>query len=240
MAFTTCCVFFFLSAAAFGEDVAVAAMSEDCDGEYSLVLHQLRGMKVSSFEASLGVSDDPDGEDDGDVSETLELGLFRGSCRNPADMTVWRGGGKKSFNAALNHCGRSCKFVGPWYAGFPCTKDCMQKRGYSDHCASCMAELVGCKRDHCLNPCFSDDENPSCIDCVKSNCRHKMRVCSGLNTGNRGALLRVAQACRSRVCKKSTGSRAWAGTCNRSLDLKPLAAKSQAELRSSEPEFVPA
>ena len=31
----------------------------------------------------------------------------------------------------------------------------MQKKGYSGSCASCMAQLVGCSRDHCMNQCIS-------------------------------------------------------------------------------------
>ena len=47
-------------------------------------------------------------------------------------------------------------------------KDCMQKKGYSAGCASCMAQLVGCSRDHCMNQCvlvFSIGRNISlCSD----------------------------------------------------------------------------
>ncbi|CAE7845969.1 unnamed protein product [Symbiodinium necroappetens] len=62
-------------------------------------------------------------------------------------------------------------------------KDCMQKKGYSAGCASCMAQLVGCSRDHCMNQCITNDKAPACTHCVKASCRHKMKACSGLNAG---------------------------------------------------------
>ena len=62
-------------------------------------------------------------------------------------------------------------------------EDCMQKKGYSGGCASCMAQLVGCSRDHCMNQCISNDKSPACTHCVKSSCRPKMKACSGLNAG---------------------------------------------------------
>ena len=181
-------LFVFMSFAwAFGEDVTEALASDDvcADGqECSLELHQLRGMKVDYLEALEDASND---EEDEEEAVYVEEEVEGGSCTNANDMKVWKHGGRKSFDASLNHCGRSCA------AGYPCTKDCrhvcfgvlrpfvfgfgrtvlvsggggfgfdygcsearkdcMQKKGYSAGCAGCMAQLVGCSRDHCMNQC---------------------------------------------------------------------------------------
>ena len=181
-------------AGAVGEDVAGALASDDtcaAGQDCSLELHQLRGMKVNYLEALEDASDDEEDEEEAVYVEE-EAEVEGGGCTNPKDMKVWKKGGKKTFDASLNHCGRSCA------AGFPCTKDrqprrlcgiqvfrwcsvsaaagswdsgtevssccfaflgcrsvqdCMQKKGYSSNCASCMAQLVGCSRDHCMNQC---------------------------------------------------------------------------------------
>ncbi|CAE7213844.1 unnamed protein product [Symbiodinium necroappetens] len=103
--------------------------------------------------------------------------LEGGKCQNPTDLKIWKSGGRRSFDSALNHCGRSCA------AGFPCTQDCMKKQGYSAGCAGCMAQLVGCSRDNCINQCISSDSSPACTGCVKKHCRPKMKGCSGFNVG---------------------------------------------------------
>ena len=101
-------LFVFLSfAGVFGEDVATALASDDV---CSLELNQLRGIKVHYLEAL-----EDDEEESAQVEEEAEL--EGGACTNAGDMGVWKGGGKRNFDAALNHCGRSCA------AGFPCTKD---------------------------------------------------------------------------------------------------------------------
>ena len=107
-------LFVFLSfAGAFGEDVATALASDDvCEAgqDCSLELNQLRGIKVHYLEAL-----EDEEEESTQVEEDAEL--EGGGCTDAADMGVWKGGGRRSFDAALNHCGRSCA------AGFPCTKD---------------------------------------------------------------------------------------------------------------------
>ena len=107
-------LFVFLSfAGVFGEDVATALASDDvCENgqDCSLELNQLRGIKVHYLEAL-----EDDEEESAQVEEEAEL--EGGGCTGAGDMGVWKGGGKRNFDAALNHCGRSCA------AGFPCTKD---------------------------------------------------------------------------------------------------------------------
>ncbi|CAE7948012.1 unnamed protein product [Symbiodinium sp. KB8] len=142
-------LFVFLSfAAAFAEDVATALASDDvCEAgqDCSLELNQLRGIKVHYLEA---LEEDEEQSTQGEEEAELE----GGGCTGATDMKIWKRGGKRSFDAALNSCGRGCA------AGFPCTKDCMQKKGYSGSCASCMAQLVGCSRDHCMNQCITNDK----------------------------------------------------------------------------------
>ena len=48
--------------------------------------------------------------------------------------------------------------------------------GYSEGCAACMAQLVGCSRDHCINQCISSDKGAACTGCVKKNCRPQMQL----------------------------------------------------------------
>ncbi|CAE6955723.1 unnamed protein product [Symbiodinium natans] len=166
-------------ACAFGQDMDAALASDDACAvgeDCSLELHQLRGMKVDYLEALEDASDDQEDEEEAVYVEE-EAELEGGGCTNSNDMKVWKHGGRKSFDASLNHCGRSCA------AGYPCTKDCMQKKGYSSGCAGCMAQLVGCSRDHCMNQCITNDKSPACTHCVKSSCRPKMKACSGLNAG---------------------------------------------------------
>merc|ERR1712107_484084 len=100
-----------------------------------------------------------------------------GRCINERDQKLWRSGGRGSFDAQLGGCGRQCG------AGYPCTKSCMQRKGYSSGCAGCMAKLVGCSRDNCLNPCVKDQHGSLCTGCVKNHCRGAMAGCSGWNVG---------------------------------------------------------
>ena len=136
------------------------------DGDCSLELSQLRGMKVNYHDALA------DADEDEEV--TVEEG---GACTNQKDLGIWKGGGRASFDGALNQCGRSCA------AGFPCTQGCMQQKGYSTGCAACMAHLVECSRDKCMNQCISNDKSAACTGCVRKGCRPSMKQCSGLNAG---------------------------------------------------------
>ncbi|CAE7317841.1 unnamed protein product [Symbiodinium natans] len=111
-------------AGAVGEDVAGALASDDtcaAGQDCSLELHQLRGMKVNYLEALEDASDDEEDEEEAVYVEE-EAEVEGGGCTNPKDMKVWKKGGKKTFDASLNHCGRSCA------AGFPCTKDRQPRR----------------------------------------------------------------------------------------------------------------
>ena len=104
--------------AARGEDIEAAMAADDTcasGGDCSLELHQLRGMKVDYLEALEDASND---EEDEEEAVYVEEEVEGGSCTNANDMKVWKHGGRKSFDASLNHCGRSCA------AGYPCTKDC--------------------------------------------------------------------------------------------------------------------
>ncbi|CAE7444083.1 unnamed protein product [Symbiodinium sp. CCMP2456] len=168
-------VAFLAFATASGEDIEAAmAVDDTCTagGDCSLELHQLRGMKVDYLEA---IRDETEVEVK--AHEQLDEELEGGKCQNPTDLKIWKSGGRRSFDSALNHCGRSCA------AGIPCTQDCMKKQGYSAGCAGCMAQLVGCSRDNCINQCISSDSSPACTGCVKKHCRPKMKGCSGFNVG---------------------------------------------------------
>ena len=137
-------------------------------GDCSLELNQLRGMKEVNYHDALMEED-----------EDEEVSIEGGACTNEKDLGVWKHGGRRAFDGALNHCGRSCA------AGFPCTKSCMTGKGYSDGCASCMAHLVECSRDKCMNQCISNDKGAACTGCVKKGCRPSMKACSGLNAGGK-------------------------------------------------------
>ena len=140
------------------------------DGDCSLELNQLRGMKVNYFDALMNEEDEEEEE------VTVEEG---GACTNSKDLGIWKSGGRRSFDGALNQCGRSCA------AGFPCTQGCMEKKGYSSGCSACMAHLVECSRDKCMSPCISNDKSSACTGCVKKGCRPSMKSCSGLNAGGK-------------------------------------------------------
>mmetsp|Transcript_79601 Transcript_79601/g.161885 ORF Transcript_79601/g.161885 Transcript_79601/m.161885 type:complete len:174 (+) Transcript_79601:69-590(+) len=135
-------------------------------GDCSLELNQLRGMKDVNYHDALMEED-----------EDEEANVEGGACTNSKDLNFWKKSGRKSFDPSLNQCGRSCA------AGFACTKSCMQGKGYSDGCASCMAKLVECSRDKCMNQCISNDKSAACTGCVKRGCRPGMKACSGLNAG---------------------------------------------------------
>ena len=68
--------------------------------------------------------------------EQLDEELEGGKCQNPTDLKIWKSGGRRSFDSALNHCGRSCA------AGFPCTQDCMKKQGFLAACVQKTAATV--------------------------------------------------------------------------------------------------
>eukprot|EP00435_Cladocopium_sp_Y103_P063298 s367_g24.t2 len=108
-------------------DTTLEALEVDdscaADGDCSLELNQLRGMKEVNYHDAL-------------MDEDEETHVEGGACTNSKDLNFWKKGGKKSFDASLNQCGRSCA------AGFACTKSCMQGKGYSSGCASCMAKLI--------------------------------------------------------------------------------------------------
>merc|ERR1719238_2030436 len=134
--------------------------------ECSLKLLQTRGGKETS-QPSLEEATQEEEETAEDVDLTGGKGM------NHHDLKVWKSGGKQQYDAALDHCGTSCA------AGFPCTKDCMKKKGYSDGCASCMAHAVECGRDHCLSQCISNHKSKGCLHCNLKKCRPVMKRCSG-------------------------------------------------------------
>ena len=89
--------------------MASALASDDvCEGQdCSLELHQLPGMKVNYLEALEDVSDE---EEEAvqveEEAEEEEAEVEGGGCASAADVKTWKSGGKKSFDAALNSCGR--------------------------------------------------------------------------------------------------------------------------------------
>merc|ERR1719152_1031088 len=159
----------------FSEAAVEAALEADdvCLGEdCGLELRQLRGELVADefnqgFEQLLAEDEDEDDEAEDeeveDVAEDEEADELTGRrCFTKMDNAAFKKGGAKKFNAALEHCGRSCA------AGFPCTKSCMHKAGYSVGCSICSAKLVGCGRDHCVNQCISNSFSPACQHCNKA------------------------------------------------------------------------
>jgi len=116
-------------------------------------------------------------EEVADTEEEDEAKVTGGQCTNRHNMKVWKRGGKQQYDAAMDHCGTSCA------AGFPCTKSCMQKHGYSSGCAGCMAHAVECGRDHRLSQCISNHKSKGCLHCNKKKCRPVMKRCSGWNVG---------------------------------------------------------
>merc|ERR1719295_933008 len=178
----------------FAEAPVEAALAADdvCLGEdCGLELRQLRGELVADefnqgFEQLLAEDEDEDEDEDEeeddqeveDVAEDEEADELTGRrCFTKMDNAAFKKGGAKKFNAALEHCGRSCA------AGFPCTKTCMHKAGYSWGCSICAAKLVGCGRDHCVNQCISNSFSPACQHCNKAHCRKSMQACSGRALG---------------------------------------------------------
>lgn len=115
---------------------------------------------------------------EGDAEQEQDAGVTGGKCMTKQDLKVWvEGGGKLHYDTAMDHCGTSCA------AGFPCTRDCMKKHGYSTGCASCMAHAVECGRDKCLGQCISNHKSPECLHCNKKRCRPVMKKCSGWAVG---------------------------------------------------------
>eukprot|EP00441_Pelagodinium_beii_P040776 CAMPEP_0197646592 /NCGR_PEP_ID=MMETSP1338-20131121/23743_1 /TAXON_ID=43686 ORGANISM="Pelagodinium beii, Strain RCC1491" /NCGR_SAMPLE_ID=MMETSP1338 /ASSEMBLY_ACC=CAM_ASM_000754 /LENGTH=126 /DNA_ID=CAMNT_0043220243 /DNA_START=65 /DNA_END=442 /DNA_ORIENTATION=+ len=102
---------------ALNTDDACLAKGEDC----GLELLQAKGQATAEE-----YDDNEEGEEVEDVdedTENVEVGRSK-HCFTKIDNAKFKSGGAKSFNAALEHCGRSCA------AGFPCTKSCMHKAGY--------------------------------------------------------------------------------------------------------------
>eukprot|EP00930_Biecheleria_cincta_P044730 TRINITY_DN307_c0_g1_i3.p1 TRINITY_DN307_c0_g1~~TRINITY_DN307_c0_g1_i3.p1 ORF type:complete len:186 (+),score=46.90 TRINITY_DN307_c0_g1_i3:75-632(+) len=168
---------------AFSQEVSLdSALAADdacpAGGECGLELLQHRSEKEISEQNGANDAADKD-----DVAAKVEAAMEEGSavtggaCLNANDKKVWTSGGKEQYDAALDHCGTSCA------AGFPCTKSCMMKHGYSDGCAGCMAHAVECGRDHCLSQCISDHKSTGCLHCNLNKCRPVMRKCSGWAVG---------------------------------------------------------
>jgi len=145
------------------EDEAAEDVAEEADAE------EAQDEEVNAGEAEV--------DDDVEVLAEQDAEVTGGKCMNKKDLAIWKGGGKKQYDAALDHCGTSCA------AGFPCTKSCMQKHGYSSGCAGCMAHAVECGRDHCLSQCISNHMSKACVHCNKKKCRPVMKRCSGWNVG---------------------------------------------------------
>ena len=183
-----------LAAFAAGEDAVEAALHADdaclANGgeECSVELRQLRGELNTEVEEEALQGDEEDEDEDEDAEdaevededaaeEDLDDMAKGKSCMTDMDNKVFKSTGGKGFNRALNNCGRSCA------GGFPCTKSCMHKRGYSWGCSICSAKLVECGRDHCINQCISDSFSQACQHCNKAHCRSTMKACSGRALG---------------------------------------------------------
>jgi len=172
-------IFAFLFALVAADEVEDALNSDDAclakGADCGLELLQVKG-EASAEEADED-EDEDEAEDEDVAEEDLDSMVAAKRCFTKIDKNAFRKGGAKKFNAALEHCGRSCA------AGFPCTKSCMHKAGYSWGCSICAAKLVGCGRDHCVNQCISNSFSPACQHCNKAHCRKSMHACSGRPLG---------------------------------------------------------
>jgi hypothetical protein len=159
------------------QDATMAA--EDEEAESQQAENDATMAAAEDEEAESQQVEDEEVEEAADETAEDEDGaeVTGGKCSNHGDMKVWKSGGKAQYDNALDHCGTSCA------AGFPCTRDCMKKHGYSTGCASCMAHAVECGRDHCLSQCISNHKSKGCLHCNKKACRHVMKRCSGWAVG---------------------------------------------------------
>jgi len=155
------------------EDEAAEPMAEEADAEEADA-EEADAEEADAEEAYAGGALVDDAVE---VLAEQDAEVTGGKCTNKKDMKIWKSGGKQQYDAAMDHCGTSCA------AGFPCTKSCMQKHGYSSGCAGCMAHAVECGRDHCLSQCISNHMSKACVHCNKKTCRPVMKRCSGWNVG---------------------------------------------------------
>jgi len=172
------------------DTIFVSCASGPGPDDYSGVIAGLQEDGQTNEQAEGEVQVERDVEEDGESADEMEdeateemseLGqdteVTGGKCMNNKDLKIWKGGGKQQYDAAMDHCGTSCA------AGFPCTRDCMKKHGYSTGCSSCMAHAVECGRDHCLSQCISNHNSKACMHCNKKSCRPVMKRCSGWSVG---------------------------------------------------------
>jgi len=172
------------------DTIFVSCASGSGPDDYSGVIAGLQEDGKTSEQAEDEVQVERDETEDGEAADEMadeateemseleqDTEVTGGKCMNNKDLKIWKGGGKHQYDAAMDHCGTSCA------AGFPCTRDCMKKHGYSTGCASCMAHAVECGRDHCLSACISNHKSKACLHCNKKSCRPVMKRCSGWAVG---------------------------------------------------------
>jgi len=159
------------------DDSGVLAGLQEEQEEAEVNVEEAEAMQDAEEEEEEDADNEED-VDDEDVAEEDSEDMVAGRrCFTKMDKKTFSKRGKKGFDLSLNKCGRQCA------AGFPCTKTCMNKSGYSKGCATCAAKLVGCGRDHCVNQCISNSFSAACQHCNKKHCRASMKACSGRNIG---------------------------------------------------------
>mmetsp|Transcript_20444 Transcript_20444/g.46823 ORF Transcript_20444/g.46823 Transcript_20444/m.46823 type:complete len:265 (+) Transcript_20444:28-822(+) len=89
------------------------------------------------------------------------------------DGAVWKAKGQSNFESDMSSCGKSC------LGRASCAKSCIEKaEGYSEGCASCFGDLVGCTSSKCWTKCIAG-ETAACKQCVAANCDGAFTACSG-------------------------------------------------------------
>jgi len=107
-----------------------------------------------------------------------------GQCAGIKGEHFWGSGGHSHFDHELRHCAAPC------LGQTGCASNCMRSSfHYSEGCASCFGELVGCTAGHCMWQCMGGGNSPSCASCVRDSCMPAFKRCSGIgyddDTGRR-------------------------------------------------------
>ena len=96
------------------------------------------------------------------------------ACTNDADQKIWTATGEKNFESDLNDCGHSS--MGDATKATACM---VTKESYSEPCATCFGDLVGCTASKCISSCIFG-HTAACAKCVDENCTPAFKTSSGL------------------------------------------------------------
>jgi hypothetical protein len=96
----------------------------------------------------------------------------------------------------MNTCGHRC------LGNTACATSCMQDaEHYSQGCASCFGDLVGCTAHSCWSHCIGG-ETPACKQCVISNCDTPFTTCSGFTPPQASFSVTAAKAMRAEAAEQ--------------------------------------